>query len=268
MKKVIITTLLMTVIATLFVGGGVCFAEESQTNYYYVAKGSELTVLDNNSIEARVVMQVPSTYAFECVEKVDGFVKIKYNGYEGYVSNAEFNQYCKATTSKWGESPYFNTISLTMSNINGDNLTLYNKNNNTMESTSALPKSMYTIDKVYGYYHNGSDYYFLVDATLDLIDTKVPRKGYYIKASETTLADFSKDAITDSAGYLAEIATTPDDTPNGDGSTTIDPSDKDGNTTLPATNNFERYVLIAVIAVLCVVIVILIFIPNKSRRKS
>ncbi|MDE6757681.1 MAG: hypothetical protein K2J89_00215 [Clostridia bacterium] len=263
MKKVIIITLLMTVIATLFIGGGVCYAEESQTNYYYVVKGNELSVRVSASEEAKIVMQIPSTYAFECIEKADGIVRVKYNGYEGYVLETDFNQKCKAVTSKWGEAPYFYTVPLNISNVNGDQLTFYNKE--TMASDS-LPKSWVTLNNVYGYYRTGSDYYFLVNITVTVLGNTNPPQTGFIKASDTTLADFTKDSIVDSAGYVAE--TTPDkQEPDEDETPTINPGGSDGSTQ-PATNNFERYVLIAVIAVLCVVIIILIFAPNKSKRKS
>ena len=264
MKKVIIITILMTVIAALFIGGSVCYAEESQTNYYYVVKGNELSIRVAANEESKVALHIPSTYAFEYVEKVEGFVKIRYNGYEGYVSEVYFNQYCKPVTDKWGDSPYFHTVSLNKNNVSGDNLTLYDKDNK--EPTAPLPKSMITIEKVYGYYHNESGYYFLIDATIDVLGAPVSRSGY-IKASDTTLADFSKDSISDSAGYIAE--TTPDEqTPSGDDTPTINPGVSGDTSTQPASNNFERYVLIAVIAVLCIVIIILIFAPNKSKRKS
>ena len=262
MKKVIIITLLMTVIATLFIGGGVCYAEESQTNYYYVAKGSELTVRSAATEEANIIMQIPSTYAVQVIEKADGFVHIKYNDCDGYVSDANFNQYCKPVTSKWGESPYFYTISLNISNVTTDQLTLYDKSSFT--PSSAL-KTMVTIDKVYGYYRRGNDYYFLVDTTANVFGSTINNTGF-IKASDTTLADFTKDSITDSAGYLAETAPTEQPNNGDDNTPTLNPSEGDG-TTLPATNNFERYVLIAVIAVLCIVIIILIFAPNKSKRR-
>lgn len=260
MKKVIIITLLMIILSTLFIGSGVCFADESQANYYYVEKGSELGIRISASDEAMIALYIPSTYAFEYVEKVDGFVKIRYNGYEGYVSDANFNQYCKPVTSKWGDSPYFHTIT---ANVNVDQLPLYDKN--TRSASSPIPKSMVSIGKIYGYYHNENGYFFLVEATVTVLTAST--EICYIKASDTTLADFNKDTIPENAGYTAEI--TPDPTPsgNGDGSTpTINPDTSDPSTT-PATNNFERYVLIAVIAVLCVVIIILIFAPNKSKRK-
>ncbi|MDE5549348.1 MAG: hypothetical protein K2J13_03750, partial [Clostridia bacterium] len=136
-----------------------------------------------------------------------------------------------------------------------------------IESTNALPKSMYTLDKVYGYYHSGTDYYFLVDATFTIVGTSpVQQNGYYVKASDTnTLAGFTKDDIADNAGYTAEISVSEPSTGDGDDTSTISPGGDPS--TAPATNNFERYVLIAVIAVLCVVIIILIFAPNKSKRR-
>ena len=265
MKKVIIITLLMSVLATLFIGSGVCFADESQANYYYVAKDSELNVRMSPSEEGKIIMQIPSTYAFEYVDKADGFVKIKYNGCEGYVSEVYFTQYCKAVTSKWGDNSYYYSISLTMTNIKTDQLTLYNKDNMSPYDPP-FPTRSVSIDKVYGYYHNESGYYFLVDTTTSVYGTTIKNTGY-IKASDTTLADFTKDAIPENAGYAAEIAVTEPSGGNGDDTTpTITPNDGDPSTT-PATNNFERYVLIAVIAVLCIVIIILIFAPNKSKRK-
>ena len=106
-KKVIIITLLMTVITALFIGSGVCYADESPTNYYYVAKGNELPARFAPNEDSKVALHIPSTYAFEYVEKVDTFVKIKYNGIELFVSEVYLNQYCKPVTSKWGDSPWF-----------------------------------------------------------------------------------------------------------------------------------------------------------------
>ena len=265
MKKVIIITLLMTVLASLFIGSGVCFADESQANYYYVAKDSELSVRMTPSEEGKIIMQIPSTYAFEYVEKADGFVKIKYNGCEGYVSEVYFTQYCKAVTSKWGDNPYSYKISLSKSDVNGDNIAFYTQE--AMEMNS-LPKDWVTINEVYGYYHNNNGYYFLVNITVTVLGNANPPQTGYIKASDTkNLADFTKDAIPENAGYTAETAVTEPSGGNGDDTTpTITPNGGDPSTA-PATNNFERYVLIAVIAVLCVVIIILIFAPNKSKRK-
>jgi hypothetical protein len=263
-KKVIIITLLMTVITALFIGGGVCYADESPTNYYYVAKGNELPARFAPNEDSKVALHIPSTYAFEYVEKVDTFVKIKYNGIELFVSEVYLNQYCKPVTSKWGDSPYFHTVSFTTSNISVEQITLYDKENRT--PLNPIPKNLVSIGKVYGYCHSGNDYYFLAEVTVTLLTSET--EICYIKATDTTLADFNKESIADSAGYIAE--TKPDEQiPDDESDPTLKPGNSGDNPgTLPATNNFERYVLIAVIAVLCIVIIILIFAPNKSKRKS
>lgn len=256
----------MTVFATLLIGGGVCYAEEGQTNYYYVDKtgdgAGELTVRSSASQEGKVALQIPATYAFEYVDAEGDFVKIKYNAYEnGYVSKSDFNLYCKPVTSKWGNSPYFHTIALNINNIPGENITLYDKDSKA--ATDTLPKSMVAIDKVYGYYHTGGEYYFFVQVTVTVLGN-VTISDAYVKASDTTLATFSKDGISDSAGYASETAVS--EQPSSGDDSTLQPS-QTGKDPLPASNNFERYLLIAVIAVLCVVIIILIFAPHKSGRK-
>ena len=116
---------------------------------------------------------------------------------------------------------------------------------------------------MYGYYHkeNDSAYYFLADFTVDNFGETKGRG--YIKASDTSLADFSHQNIQPGAGYIAETEIK-DDIPDHNNPDVS--GDNDKNETKSPTNNLERYILIAVIAVLCVVIIILIFAPNKSKR--
>ncbi|MDE6189254.1 MAG: hypothetical protein K2G37_03080, partial [Clostridia bacterium] len=169
---------------------------------------------------------------------------------------------CKPVTSKWGDNPYFYAISFSNSNITCDNVTVYT---DTKTSGDTAPKSILNVNKVYGYYHNGNDYFLFVQVNFTFGSSE-PFNAY-IKVSETSYSSFSKDTIVESAGYAAETKITEQPTPSGDDSTNISPSGNE-NGSKPATNNFERYLLIAVIAVLCVVIIILIFAPNKSRRKQ
>ena len=80
MKKVIILALLITVLAVVFIGGGVCSADESDV-YYYTSQNIEMRVTP--SPESKVAIYVPATYAFKYVETLENYVKINYNGYEG-----------------------------------------------------------------------------------------------------------------------------------------------------------------------------------------
>lgn len=266
MKKVIIITLLMTILATLFIGSGVCFADEVAT-YYYVKEinNREIPMYKNSTIEGNgVLMYIPSGYAYEYVGAVDNssYVKIKYNGREGFISSSDFEKNCAKVTSSAWEGKYAYTFTPTLTSESTIDIF---KEDNVNEKFGSTSKSILTLDKVYGYYHKENDntYYFLVDFTVNNFGEQ---KGTgYIKASDTSLADFTIQSILPSSGYTAEI-TPPETTPSGDSTPTINPSSGD-STTLPATNNFERYVLIAVIAVLCVVIIILIFAPNKSKRR-
>ena len=264
MKKVIVIVLLIMVLSALLIGSGVCLADDSQTNYYYVDKGYELYVYSNANRES-IIMQIPSTYAFEYVGAQDDFIKIKYNSYEGYITESEFNSYCKPVTSNWGTNPYFYSISLNSSDVTTERVALYKLDRTPYDDT--LSKTSVTINKVYGYYHNETGYYFLVDTTTTVFGNTSTATGY-IKASDTNYSSFSKDTITTSAGYAEEIKAVEQNPPSGDSDLTIEDPNGNGNPSQPATNNFERYLLIAVIAVLCVVIIILIFAPNKSRRKQ
>lgn len=253
MKKVIILALLLTVLAVVFIGGGVCSADESDV-YYYTSQNIEMRVTP--SPESKVAIYVPATYAFKYVETLENYVKINYNGYEGYISASAFTSYCKPVTEKWGGEPYEYAIANDIISKEGT-LTMYNMDID-MSAFDPYLTSAVTVNKVYGYYVKNNEYYFLVNYTA-YNDTK----DRYIKASDTKdLVNFTSAAISPSAGYLKQTA--PDEITSGDSN----PGGKPGSnmTTKSPTNNLERYILIAVIAVLCVVIIILIFAPNRSRR--
>ncbi|MDE5756481.1 MAG: hypothetical protein K2I23_05255, partial [Clostridia bacterium] len=264
---------LLSLICVCGLSAGVCFADETSTppsEWYYFEKSSarpDLPLRDTASEEGKILLYIPHSYAFEKLADPDGaFIKVKYNSKEGYISTAFFNSNCKKVTAKWGNNPYAYDLSdLTMT---VDDVITYD-----VESMEADPyptrKSDFAIKSVYGYRTKGIDYYFLVDA---VITYRGNTETYtlYVKASDTNRANFSEENIPINAGYT--LQTTPDkpSTPSGEitsGDENTPPSaDKNGSDTQSPKNSLDRYILIAVIAVLCVVIVILIFVPTKRRQ--
>lgn len=264
MKKVIVITLLMTVIAAMFIGS-VCYADESSGVYYYVKEvnSKEIPMYRNSTIEGNgVLVYIPTGYAFEYLGAADNssYAKIRYNGIEGYLNVSDFDKNCAKVTSPAWEGKYAYTIA--QPSLSSENIDIF-KQEDVNQKYGSASKSTLTIDKVYGYYHkeNDSAYYFLADFTVNNFGETKGRG--YIKASDTSLADFSHQNIQPSAGYIAETEIK-DDIPDNNNPDVS--GDNDKNETKSPTNNLERYILIAVIAVLCVVIIILIFAPNKSKR--
>ena len=272
MKKVIIIAMLLTVLCVCAVSTGVCFADETTTDtneWYYFEKSSDrpnLPLRESNDDESKVLLYIPHTYAFQKIEEPNGvFVKVKYNDKEGYINTAYFKSNCKPLTSKWGDNPY--VLDLSDLAVTTDDVITYDLE--TMEADDyPTRKSDFHINTVYGYYMKGSDYYFLVDAA---ITYRGESKNYtlYLKATDTNKANFKEEDIPDSQGY--KLQTTPEkpQVSSGEinsGDTTTPSADKNGSDTQAPKNSLDRYILIAVIAVLCVVIMILIFAPTRKRH--
>ncbi|MDE6275290.1 MAG: SH3 domain-containing protein [Clostridia bacterium] len=271
MKKVIIIAMLLTILCVCGLSAGVCFADETSepTNeWYYFEKSTDrpnLPLRETANEEGKVLLYIPHSYAFEKIADPDGaFVKVKYNSKEGYISTAYFNSNCTKVSSKWGNNAY--TYDLSDLTVTAEKITPYKKDD--MSPYTTLDKKDFTINKVYGYYIYGNDYYFLIDAIGIVFDNPNPIHGY-IKASDTNRANFNEKDIPVNAGYT--LQTTPDKptTPSGSmssGNTNTPSADKNGSDTQTPKNSLDRYILIAVIAVLCVVIVILIFVPTRKRQ--
>lgn len=273
MKKVIIIALLLMIICVCGLSAGVCFADEtspSTNEWYYFQQSTDRTNLPLKATaddESKIILYIPHSYAFEKLEEPNGsYLKVKYNSKEGYISTAYFNSNCKKVTSKWGNNPYAYDLSSLALSV--DEVITYDENK--MEADDyPTRKSDFEIATVYGYRMKDNDYYFLVDAN---ITYRGETKKYtlYIKASDTNRANFNERDIPDSAGYT--LQTTPENptTPSGEitsgGETTLPSVDNNGSDTQTPKNSLDRYILIAVIAVLCVVIIILIFVPNKKRQ--
>ncbi|MDE7348911.1 MAG: hypothetical protein K2N53_04545, partial [Clostridia bacterium] len=211
MKKVIIIAMLMSLICVCGLSAGVCFADDTSTTtseWYYFEKSDftpNLALRETANEEGKVLLYIPHTYAFEKIEEPSGaFVKVKYNSKEGFIYTNAFNSNCKKVTTKWGNNPY--TYDLSDLNITADKITPYKIEDMTADSHS-FDKSEITINTVYGYRLKGNDYYFLVDAKAVIYGTDIPIYGY-IKASDTSKANFSEDNIPDSVGYV--LQTTPD----------------------------------------------------------
>ena len=264
--------MLLSLICVCGLSAGVCFADETSTptaEWYYFEKSSDrpdLPLRETASEEGKILLYIPHTYAFEKLADPDGaFVKVKYNSKEGYISTAYFNSNCKKVSSKWGNNAYaFDLSDLT---VTAEKITPYNIEDMTADS-HPFDKNEVTINTVYGYRTKGIDYYFLVDAVATIYGTNIPIYGY-IKASDTNHANFSEENIPINAGYT--LQTTPEKPPvsSGEinsGDTTTPSADKNGSDTQAPKNSLDRYILIAVIAVLCVVIMILIFAPSRKRH--
>lgn len=253
MKKLIIATLLLTLLAVPFLSSGTCLAEEDGNIYYYTS--SEIPVFSSPEGEGTPLFYIPATYAYKYVSEAQdsNYIKIEYNGYKGdcYIRK-DYHKNENKVSIDWKENYYYTfTFSITPEIV-----TLYKANDIT--SSGQYVKSSITINKVFGYTYtlkdNVKEYYFLIEFTSnEVTDTR------YVKASDTSQSAFSIDNIPQNEYYLEEIASKAPDIDSGVGNT-------DG--LQEPTNNLERYLLIAVIAVLCVVIVVLIFIPNKRSKNN
>lgn len=273
MKKLIIIAMLLAVICVCGLSVGVCFADETSptSEWYYFSKSTDcpdLPLRESANNEGKVLLYIPHSYAFEKLADPEGaYVKVKYNSKEGYISTASFNSNCKKVTSKWGNNPY--AYDLSDLTVTAERITPYKAEDMTAD-THSFDKSELTINTIYGYREKDGNYYFLVDAIAVIYGTNVPIYGY-IKASDTNRANFSEENIPVNAGYT--LQTTPENPPiqsgdltSGDQTTTPPATDKNGSDTQTPKNSLDRYILIAVIAVLCVVIVILIFVPTRKRQ--
>ena len=272
MKKVIIIAMLLSLICVCGLSAGVCFADETSTTtseWYYFEKSDDtpnLPLREVANAEGKVLLYIPHSYAFQKLEEPNGaFIKVKYNSKEGFIDTKAFNNNCKKVTTKWGNNPY--AYDLSDLNITADKVTPY-KMDMTLDSHS-FDKSEITINSIFGYHVKDNDYYFLVDATAVIYNTPIPIYGY-IKASDTSKANFNESTVPESAGYILQTTVEKPPTPSGDinsGDNNPPSADINGSDTQTPKNSLDRYILIAVIAVLCVVIVILIFVPTKKRQQ-
>lgn len=271
MKKVIIIAMLLSLICVCGLSAGVCFADETST-YYYVDKDKELTMYSSAQRSSGIFMQIPSTYAFKYVKEENSeFIEIEYNGCKGYVLINDLKAICTQVNTKWGNNPYAYSFDTTDFNAFAvDNVTTYRYENNVWTEDSPTPSSYMTVKAVYGYYKDSDQQiYYLVDCHIN-IATGMDLTKCYIKANDFTSSAANIDNIPDSAGYV--LQTTPDKptVPSGEiNSGDNNPPSADINGSDPQTpkNSLDRYILIAVIAVLCVVIIILIFVPSKKRQQ-
>ena len=269
MKKVIIIAMLLSLLCVCSLSAGVCFADEASTSttqrYYFEASVTtpNLYLRASADGESRILLYIPHSYAFEKIEEANGaFVKVKYNEIEGYIQTNALTNNCKQVTSKWGNNAYeyeFPNITVTASQF-----TLYSKND--MTAIGSEEQNRFRIDKVYGYYYKDKEYYFLADTSSISMGSYKSNELGYIKATDTSLANFNENSIPESAGYKAQ--TTADNNPPTSGNINSGNPNGGNNGTTPkdTSNSFERYILIAVNAVLCVVIIILIFAPTRKRQ--
>lgn len=270
MKKVIIIAMLLSILCVCGLSAGVCFADETSSSQqiYYFEKSQatpNLPMRASASEEGKVLLYIPHSYAFEKLEEPSGgFVKVNYNGQVGYIQTVSFNNNCKQVTSKWGNNAYaYNFLDVT---VTESKVTLYSKDN--MTNLGSIEKDLFTINKVYGYYFLGNDYYFLADTTTMVFGNPNNVLGY-VKATDTSLANFKAEDIEENAGYVLQTTPEQPSIPSGEinsGNTNPPSLDNNGTDTQTPKNSLDRYILIAVIAVLCVVIIILIFVPNKKKQ--
>ncbi len=270
MKKLIILTMLLMILSVCALSAGVCFADETST-YYYVEKDKELTVYISPQRTSGIALQIPATYAFKYIKDENGdFAAIEYNGCQGYVLLNDFNVMCKKVDAKWGENPYEYTFKAQdFDKFKSENIVAYTYNGNSLSAVNnPTPSNLITIKNVYGYFKDGNQTYILVDIALN-VGIGYEMLKHYIKADDIQGALELVNGIPQSAGYIAQ--TTPDKptVPSGDSNSgdnnTPNVGDNNSDTQTPK-NSLDRYIMIAVIAVLCVVIIILIFAPTKKRQ--
>lgn len=253
MKKLILVTLLIVMLAVPFCVSGTCLAEDNGKLYYYASE--EIPVYKDTQGNSLPVFMIPATYAYQFDSEVTGtdYIKISYNGKEGYI-NKTAHKSTNQIKLDW-QNNYFYNISFNVTATDEINIYSYEENGTSLspEPAKYIPSTI-TVTKVYSYDRIDGEYYFYVHYKFQ---TLLELDGY-IKAGDTSLSSFSIESIPQNPNYIEE--TTPE-TPSGDngGGTTNEGIQE-------PTNNLERYLLIAVIAVLCVVIVVLIFLPNKNRK--
>lgn len=251
MKKLILVTLLIVMLAVPFCVSGTCLAEDEGKLYYYASE--EIPVYKDKQGNSLPVFMIPATYAYQFdSEATDSdYIKISYNGKEGYIKKTAH----KSTNQiklDWQDNYFYVITSFEITATPTANI----YNDNTVSDSNMTPcvGSSTKINRIYGYLRIDGVYYFYINYTY----ANFPASDGYIKAGDTSLSSFSIETIPQNPNYIEE--TTPE-TPSGDngGGTTNEGIQE-------PTNNLERYLLIAVIAVLCVVIVVLIFLPNKNRK--
>lgn len=273
MKKIIIIAMLLTVLSATLLAGGVVYADETETTYpiYYFEKPqtqtlSSLPLRATADNEGKVLIYIPHSYAFEKLEEPSGqFVKVRYNGLEGFVETLNFNTYCKSVNDKWGGNPYAYTFNY---EITASKIALYNVDAELTLNEDLNPQKANTVcNKTYGYYTKNGETYFYVNLSISIPGVAQSiTSDYYIKASDTSLAQFNASNIPVSAGYTAQTAV--EENPSGEinSGDKVPSVDDNKSPTQSPKNSLDRYILIAVIAVLCVVIVILIFVPNRKKN--
>lgn len=256
MKKLILVTLLLTLILIPCLCCGVAFADTTQSGSYYYYyneqnKGYDIPVYADFS-STTPLFYIPYSYAFVDRGASDNadYRAVTYNGYDGYIKSVDFVD-CIATKTTWNSGYAYTNYVISLDKIESINIFTIGNLEDSFSTTTNIIK----IDKVYGYTNYNGNYYFLVDYTL--IDQ--PRKGY-VQASQVS-PDFNPDNIALNASFIEETYV---ETPSGD----ISSGDNTPSNVTPATNNLERYLLIAVIVVLCLIIVVLIFLPNKRNKNS
>ncbi len=252
MKKLIFVTLLLVFIMIPFTLGGTVLAEDEGKLYYYVFYDNEIPVFADTD-GGTPIFYIPGTYAYQFDTEVEGkdFVKITYNGKEGYIGKSHHNSTHEIKLDWEGNYFYIIEFDITATGM----ISIYNNTFSEDSSDACFPEKL-TVNKVYSYYKIDTTYYFYINYTNG---PNNPRDGY-IKVSDTSLSGFTSASVPQNPHYVEETKPeTPDeDNPSGD--------NPDG--LQEPTNNLERYILIAVIAVLCVVIVVLVFLPNKNRKSN
>lgn len=247
MKKAILLTLLLVLLLMPFTVSGTALAEDEGKLYYYAS--SEIPVFADTD-GGTPIFYIPATYAYQLDTEVEGkdFVKITYNGKEGYIGK-ELHKSTNEIKLDW-QGNYFYNIEFDITSASNIFIS-----NDTFDKTFEYAPSAVIIHKVYSYLRKDGIYYFFVNYEF----AETIRDGY-IKASDTSLSDFTNLSVPQNPYYAEETA--PEENQSGD----ISGANPDG--LQEPTNNLERYLLIAVIAVLCLVIVVLIFLPNKNRKAN
>lgn len=270
-KSGICIATLALLLAVLFLAPvSVAAAEDANSpasGFYAVEKGHPLTLYNK---DLTVAFQVPATYYVQYINSSadsNGYYTVTYTGAEYLVKQADFVSSCKLhDTQRYGDIPneklyYSLTPAYLFGSDHGQSkLKTYTLNaSGNMENI--LDISIDSIQNIYGIYTDAQNntWYFAAADTIT--------KPFYISANDVTQPQYAAMTVSTvpenpyvqyKAQKDAEIAEQEKNNGNS-----ADPEGGNG-----VTNNLERIILSIVIAVLCVIVVLLIFRPFHKRKSA
>ena len=247
MKKAIILTILIVILATALTITPYCFADtiSASNNFYEVTDTNGLQTYaktsDTTFVESIII---PYSYFFKIVEKADEYYRISYNDYDQlYVAEATLSQSIRSTAienaSSFKVGPYY-TLPLTAP---ATTLQLYNMN------YDADAANVFNSLSFIGYALHNEEYYFLAKETI--VMGGVNYDAYlYVKASDVLSSSFDPK----------KIELNPD-------SQQAKNEEKEKNVE-KAQNKLRRNMFIIVLCISCVLVTVLIYNPFKKKSQS